>query len=279
MIGRIALDLQNDSNYHRRIRTAINLAKQHNAELIGVYTTRLTQRYVFDDVALPDQVKKIMGRQLTEEQEAMHAEFLKLAQEAGIKAQWRTPEGHPEESLAMQARYCDLIVMSQTENRGSVASVVANRTESVIMNAGRPVLMVPFVGEVLPTVGENVLFCWDSGRRAARALADAAPLFSKAKQIVSLSIDPDVEMLRNKGIEPGDLAAYCASHNYPPLTEVVKSRADNDIGNTILNTATDYGCDMIVMGAYNHNRLREWAFGGTSKTLLQSMTVPILFSH
>lgn len=279
MIGRIALDLQKDGNYERRIQTAIHLAQRHDAELVGVYTTRLTQRYVFDDVALPDQVKKIMGRQLSEEQEAMHAEFLKLTEAAGIRAQWRAPEGYPEEALAMQARYCDLIVMSQTENRNSVASVVANRTESVIMNAGRPVLMVPFVGEMLPTIGENILFCWDSGRRAARALADAAPLLSSAKQIVSLTIDPDNDALSAKGIHAGDLAAYCTSHNYPPLTEVVKSRVDNDIGNTILNTATDYGCDMIVMGAYNNNRLREWAFGGTSKTLLQSMTVPILFSH
>jgi nucleotide-binding universal stress UspA family protein len=36
---------------------------------------------------------------------------------------------------------------------------------------------------------------------------------------------------------------------------------------------------MIVMGAYNRSRTREWVLGGTSKTLLDSMTVPILFSH
>jgi nucleotide-binding universal stress UspA family protein len=51
------------------------------------------------------------------------------------------------------------------------------------------------------------------------------------------------------------------------------------IGNAILNAATDHACDLIVMGLYNRSRVREWILGGTSKTLLQSMTVPVLFSH
>ena len=33
------------------------------------------------------------------------------------------------------------------------------------------------------------------------------------------------------------------------------------------------------MGAYGHARAREWAFGGATRTVLQSMTVPVLMSH
>jgi len=33
------------------------------------------------------------------------------------------------------------------------------------------------------------------------------------------------------------------------------------------------------MGAYGHSRAREWAFGGVTRTILQSMTVPVLMSH
>lgn len=279
MIGRIALDLQKDTNYQRRLKTAIQLAQDHQAELVGVYTTRLQQRYIFDDVSVPSQVRTIMGIYLQEEKEEMKGLFLESTNEAKVKAHWRAPEGPPEEALIMQARYADLIVMSQTENRQTVGNMLPNHTEAVIMTAGRPVLMVPYAGDALPCLGKRVLVCWDYGRRAARALADAHPILASAQEIVALTIDPNKEMLRTRGIEPDDLQAYCKAHNYPELREVFKNSSDNDIGNTILNTATDYGCDLIVMGAYNRNRMREWAFGGTSKTLLQSMTVPILFSH
>jgi nucleotide-binding universal stress UspA family protein len=36
---------------------------------------------------------------------------------------------------------------------------------------------------------------------------------------------------------------------------------------------------MIVMGAYAHTRLRELVMGGATRTVLRSMTVPVLFSH
>jgi nucleotide-binding universal stress UspA family protein len=33
------------------------------------------------------------------------------------------------------------------------------------------------------------------------------------------------------------------------------------------------------MGIYGHSRLREMVLGGVSRTLLASMTVPVLMSH
>ena len=55
--------------------------------------------------------------------------------------------------------------------------------------------------------------------------------------------------------------------------------ADAQIGEVILSRAADHGVDLIVMGAYGHSRLREWVLGGASRTLLSSMTVPVLMSH
>jgi nucleotide-binding universal stress UspA family protein len=33
------------------------------------------------------------------------------------------------------------------------------------------------------------------------------------------------------------------------------------------------------MGAYGHSRMRELLLGGATRSLLQSMTVPVLMSH
>lgn len=279
MIGRIALDMRKDANLERRLKTAVALTRHHKAELVGVYTMRPAQRHVFDEIGIPDKVRKLLSETLEEEREAVKALFLEATTGADIRAQWRNPLGDADEALAMHARYADLLIMSQTDTRDNTGSVLPSNTETVIMSAGRPVLMVPYAGEPVAELGKRVLVCWDGGRRAARALSDARPMLAGATEIVVLSIDADPAIHQLYGIHGGDMKAYLTSQGLVEPVEVNRRRLDTDVGSIILNTATDYGCDLIVMGAYSRNRVREWAFGGTSKSILQSMTVPILFSH
>ena len=37
--------------------------------------------------------------------------------------------------------------------------------------------------------------------------------------------------------------------------------------------------DFIVMGGYGHSRLREFVLGGVTRSMLQTMTAPVLMSH
>ena len=59
----------------------------------------------------------------------------------------------------------------------------------------------------------------------------------------------------------------------------VQVAADTKVGEVILSRAADLGVDLIVMGVYGHSRMREMILGGASRTLLASMTVPVLMSH
>ena len=52
-----------------------------------------------------------------------------------------------------------------------------------------------------------------------------------------------------------------------------------DVGNQILSRAADLEADLIVMGAYGHSRVRELVLGGVTRTLLDTMTVPVSMSH
>ena len=51
------------------------------------------------------------------------------------------------------------------------------------------------------------------------------------------------------------------------------------MGELLLTSTFDLGCDLLVMGCYGHSRAREFVFGGASRTVLQSMTVPVLMAH
>ena len=66
---------------------------------------------------------------------------------------------------------------------------------------------------------------------------------------------------------------------YGALVDLFIVLGERGVGSTILNAAADHSADLIVMGAYGHSKLREWAMGGATASILASMTVPIMFSH
>jgi nucleotide-binding universal stress UspA family protein len=51
------------------------------------------------------------------------------------------------------------------------------------------------------------------------------------------------------------------------------------VGEVLLSRVADLGADLIVMGAYGHSRAREVLLGGATRSVLPSMTVPVLMSH
>jgi nucleotide-binding universal stress UspA family protein len=47
----------------------------------------------------------------------------------------------------------------------------------------------------------------------------------------------------------------------------------------LLSRAADLGADLLVIGAYGHSRVRELLLGGATRSILQSMILPVLMSH
>ena len=58
---------------------------------------------------------------------------------------------------------------------------------------------------------------------------------------------------------------------------VIKGRGA--IADALEETATRRGADLIVVGAYGHSRLREWALGGVTEDFIAASSKHILFSH
>jgi nucleotide-binding universal stress UspA family protein len=117
---------------------------------------------------------------------------------------------------------------------------------------------------------------WNAGREASRAVNDALPLLTRAKVVRILAINPD--RTGEHGEEVGaDVALHLARHGVNADVSVVGS----DIGDAdmLLSQVSDFGADLIVMGAYGHSRARELILGGMTRHVLHHMTVPVFMSH
>ncbi len=54
---------------------------------------------------------------------------------------------------------------------------------------------------------------------------------------------------------------------------------DVPVAEALLSHAADLDADLLVMGAWGHARAWELVLGGVTRTMLQSMTLPVLMSH
>ena len=206
---------------------------------------------------------------------ASRTAFDKALKGKHLTTEWRVIDDYPEEALTMAARYADLLVVGQSTT-DNITTTPANLPESVALATGRPVMVVPHIGAA-KRPGKKVMLCWNASRESARAASDAMPFLKAADEVVVLIVDP--KAANGHGAEPGaDVAVWLARHGVK-VTVQREVAADSDIGNVILSRAADLDVDLIVMGAYGHSRMRELVMGGVSRTLLSSMTVPILMAH
>jgi nucleotide-binding universal stress UspA family protein len=77
---------------------------------------------------------------------------------------------------------------------------------------------------------------------------------------------------------PIQLAKNMARSGLPVRT--ISLNADRrEVQASILSVAADESLDLLVMGGYGHARMQETVFGGVTREMFRSMTVPVLLSH
>jgi nucleotide-binding universal stress UspA family protein len=119
---------------------------------------------------------------------------------------------------------------------------------------------------------------WNATRESIRAVADALPLLVKADAVEVLLVDHQRHPAGH-GQEPGaDIARHLARHGAHVEVRRLSSRG-KDVGRLLLSEAAAFSADLLEMGAYGHTHLREWMFGGVTRTVLYEAGLPVLMSR
>jgi nucleotide-binding universal stress UspA family protein len=259
-----------------RLKIALDLADRFDAHLVGLHVRQGFQAPAFTDAGpAMETLYRSYERTLSAEEEAASKAFQEAVGHKGYSSEWRVADGYVDRMVASQARYADLVVVGQADPDAGPTAPPSDLAEEVVMAGERPVLIVPFIGTAKPP-GKTVLLCWNDTREAARAATAALPVLKAAERTIVLIIDPHEAEVPQ---EPGaDVASWLARHGVK-VTVQRDAAADTDVGGVILSRAADHDIDLIVMGIYGHSRLRERVMGGASRTLLSSMTVPLLVAH
>jgi nucleotide-binding universal stress UspA family protein len=252
------------------LAASTKLAELFDARAIGVAAAENTISPYFAEGPIADKYIAQSESDLREQLKSLHHQFCNA--HAGDWVEWRVSERLPDGFMIASARAADLIVTARPSQHGNLmhGPDVAN----LVMQAGRPVLVVPSDATTFSV--DRVLVAWKDTREARRAVSDALPLLTKAKEVHVVAIpEPGSDAATLAGAD--DVVNWLARHG---VQAAAIARPDfGGVGKSIEHAADEVGADIIVAGAFGHSRFMEWLLGGVTRHLLRNAKGSVLFSH
>ncbi|MBZ9671089.1 universal stress protein [Mesorhizobium sp. ES1-3] len=268
--------LQNEQDAERVLDCAIPLASRFESHLIGIHAEALPVPYT-SATGFPDteflQVSADMNR---ERAEKLQVFFLRCIEDSGLSFEWRSFESFSGDSALTgisSVRAADLIIAAQRETGGDPSADV----DTLVYDAGRPVLVVPHAGPLVTTF-KRVLLAWNGSKEAARAAFDALPFIIEAEKTDILVIDPPDTLDESPEAAGAEIASALSRHGATVSVSVQKS-GGTSVDDMIQNRIAETGADLLVLGAYSHSWLRQLLFGGVTRTVLRTAQVAAFLSR
>ena len=277
----LLVHLDNDRRAEARIAYALRVARELGCRIVGAAPTGSvpldTQASIGTSASLADFADAVWMA-LDERAQAARERFEKACRKAGVESPESVVEHADKAQSLVRLSHCsDIVVLSQAEPDAPDFTGARDLVADVILQSARPSIVLPFAG-TFDTVASRVVVAWDDSRAAVRAIADALPLLRLARDVqvvtwerASSTADAGLPA-RQQG-----LRRWLGTHGV--AAELRVARTGLSLTEALLSRASDFDADLVVMGAYGHQRWTERLLGGMTQGVLAAMTVPVLMSH
>ena len=255
------------------LHVAANLAARFDARVIGIAVSQPMQLDygvgVYDGSMVQldrDEVDRDMA--------AAEGEFRHALRDRNA-VEWRSKVlfTSAAEYIAGEARSADILITGVTTGTFLNATPEMS-TGDLVMEIGRPVLIVP--ASALEPKLDRVVLAWKDTRETRRAAMDALPLLRRASHVTVIELAAEDELI-GAGARLRDVAGWLGRHGVVAEIEALHSTSADSTA--LDDFARAQRSDLVVAGAYGHNRVREWALGGVTRDLLLRTDRCSLLSH
>lgn len=259
------------------LRGAIDLCETHQAHLIAMPISMAVAPPI-GSYEVVSSVWMEERQRATEQLAERAAEIKEVLNRSGLSCEVQevfTESAWADIDIAERALYADLVLIGPqaAANRDLQRRVI----DGVLFRSPTPMLVLP-QGATINTQPKKVLVAWDSTEEAARALRQSMDFLQAAQSVHVTLVDPIASGHVNGG-EPGaDVATFLARHGVRVEVDCIPSQGRR-VDEALQQHAVDVAADLIVMGAYNHPRLQERLFGGVTRSMLETATLPLFLAH
>jgi nucleotide-binding universal stress UspA family protein len=257
------------------LRVSGRLAERFDATVIGIAARQPLQLLYDNGFGSTDVITQDL-REIEKALEAAEAEFRAALHGRAKSLEWRSSItiAPLAEYLAHEARAADLLLSGPNSPHSPLYRPRYVDLGSLLMQSGRPLLIVPDVMDRLKV--RRMVVAWKDKREARRAVADALPLLNLAGQVTVVEIASKLDMAAATA-RVADVAAWLGRHGI--AAEPMAAPAAQDDAERLAAIADVYQADLIVAGAYGHSQVREAFLGGVTRDLLLRSERCAFLSH
>ncbi len=285
-IKSILVHITADEGGAERSSFALKLAKKFNAKVFGVYVEKPVPPLIssanvslaaseahstFAAISYENQLK------IVEQQKEKVREMLAEALPVGERLPWSVIRNQERETLFELARYHDLILVGEDFSIDDPLEIISNPTAKLAVESSCPVLVVPNDFDKKVAL-ENPLVAWNGSRESSRAVRDAVPFLRRADSVTIMKgkgrkdfqvkmDDNEASLLRYLRLQDVDAHYVATDMEGDSFGELLSDRVEKN----------DH--DFLVLGAYDHSRVKELIVGSTARSLIGNVSIPILLSH
>jgi len=274
----ILVHLDTSRRATQRLDLALKLAASHEAHLIALYAPFQPDAKSLYAMSMIQGFWEEKDQLRRTQRAVLEQQFREGLARDGIAGEWRSTNDYPNRVAPLHARHADLVIAGQFDVEDPDSFVAEKFCENLVLSSGRPTLYVPYTGS-FPSVGSRVMIGWDGSREATRAIHDALPVLRRAAHVSIVTINALQNQDADTRIPGADIATVIARHGIKVELVEIEGVAGLRLGELLLSQASDLSADLIVTGAFAHARWQELVLGGVTRTLFNSMTVPVLMSH
>jgi nucleotide-binding universal stress UspA family protein len=258
-----------------RLDIAGQLAERFGARVIGVAAGEFSPPLYFME-GEPAQRLIDQGWAAVKNRFAgLEGEFRAAMKNRAAEVEWRCAEDFPMRYIVQQARACDILVVGGAP-RGALADpVVQVNPSDLVMQAGRPLLVVPDGCNWLDL--RSAMIAWKDTAEARRAVSDALPLLRQSTEVTVVEIVEDEADRAAAVSRVKDVVAWLSQHGVRASEQV--PAPSGDAATQLEQIASDVGAGVVIAGAYGHSRLSEWILGGVTRRLISPSNRSSLLSH
>lgn len=275
MYSTLMVHLELDKDNTALLNITGDLAERFDADVVGIAARQPLPSVVGDGILSGEIIERDRA-ELAAQAKVVEARFRAALKNRSHGLEWRSELAYdaPTEYIVQQMRSADLLITG-VDFRGTWLDAAWHvDTADLIMQLGRPVLVVP--ENVRNLAAENILVGWKDTRETRRAVSDALPFLKTAKRVVVAEVVADNSGVPDARRNTREVCEWLERHDIAAEPLAVDR---GDYVAPIDEIAQKEGADLIVAGAYGHNRFHEWVLGGVTRDLLQNSNLCSLLSH
>ena len=283
MIKIILVPVDGSDRSVKVLDTALIIAKRFDSHIKVVHVSgKGSQPFMFSEMpaALREQFNQMNKKMSTGVVDGVKKQFKDFCQQGkvritrkpssskGVSASLHVIEGDAQTILAREARLVDVIAMSRPEKHRIGGAGVGELHESLMMNSGRPVLIVP--PDWVAHRADHAAIGWNDSVEASRALALTLPWLVQMKKVT-------VVVSKKREPSAAEVMEYLKRHGCRVEKHVITN--GGNVGKKMLAACDDTGAEFLVVGGFSHTRTRQRFFGGVTSYLLANTDVITVMAH